>query len=129
MPYYLWYKTYPIPPHYGGEHVFGVALVHRKVPNLVVFYRFSSHSNVAGICLNMGCPKCEGWWWATWANMCHFGCELGPVRGWCGAAWANLVAMWSQLGAAGVSLGQRGPTRWPLGATLDQWEGGNLGQL
>ena len=54
------------------------------------------------------------------ANLGQFGDGVGQL----GPAWANLVAMWSQLGAAGVSLGQRGPTRWPLGATLDQWEGG-----
>ena len=59
------------------------------------------------------------------ANLGQFGDGVGQL----GPAWANLVAMWSQLGAAGVSLGQRGPTRWPLGATLDQWEGATWGNF
>ena len=104
-------QNVPNPSTLWGWHVFGVALVHRKVPNLVVFYRFSSHSNVAGICLNMGCPKCEGWWWATWANMCHFGCELGPVRGWCGAAWVNLGQLGGHVEPTWGRWCQLGPTR------------------
>ena len=125
----------------GWVQVFGVALVHRTVPNLVAFCRFSSHSVVAGSCLNMGCPKCEGWWWATWANMRHFGCELGPAWGWCGAAWASLGQLGGHVEPTWGRWCQLGPTRantvatwchlgsvggWQLGATLNECQSPHL---